>query len=413
MLGIIRELEQIIDNISDMTVAGKKIMEYLASRSDLRYSTDNSAVVSKALHRIQSEVPPSIAVVGMTSAGKSTLINALFGHAVAETKKTRDTTQEVMKVVFPTGLVIYDTPGILGDERLENMTRAFIGLEQIPDENEFIVDSVPVKDSTNGQIQQLSAIDIAREIKIDLILWVVDTSMTRNRSVNRDLRGFFADLRGHHPNKIVVAGTHLDEIEKLSEGEKNQMLKDWSSISGGNLIPVSSTEGTGLDSLVVEVFRNVSQTVSLSKLQESLVSIRKLDRLSFVITEASSLIAGLVMLTGRQEDEIQVTSIILWSLICNHYSVDQDTWLRINGNAIKLGNEVKSAGVYEGEKERSPRTWWERVKKWWDGTKFYEPFTEYRPLGVGGIAGYLPEVYELLHSLERFSKTRYTNLIYP
>ncbi|MYB94301.1 hypothetical protein F4054_10735 [Candidatus Poribacteria bacterium] len=93
---------------------------------------NESSVVSRALHslKVGDGSAPRIAIVGETSVGKTALVNALFGSQLAAVRLTADTTRAVLRVQFPSNLVIYDTPGIFGDEKLENITRSFIGLRQ-------------------------------------------------------------------------------------------------------------------------------------------------------------------------------------------------------------------------------------------------------------------------------------------
>ena len=74
--------------------------------------------------------PFSLAIVGRTNGGKSTLLNAMFGQPVAVEKLVADTTDKVYRVALPNGNVLYDTPGTSGvAEAFEKVTRGFLGLE--------------------------------------------------------------------------------------------------------------------------------------------------------------------------------------------------------------------------------------------------------------------------------------------
>ena len=135
-------------NISEIYVAFRTVVEAASGVKDLikgimnlveddsgplsSPKQDESSVVSRALHRLKlGEAPaPRIAIVGETSVGKTALVNKLFGTELETSRITADTTQSVLRVQFPSNLVIYDTPGIFGKEKLENITRLFIGFEQ-------------------------------------------------------------------------------------------------------------------------------------------------------------------------------------------------------------------------------------------------------------------------------------------
>lgn len=94
--------------------------------------------------------PPKVAVVGVTSGGKSRLLCTLFGDDNAFlTKASIDTTDKLFKTVLPNGLVIVDTPGVGGDRDVfENVTRAYLGLEQVEGDDDgegpHRVDGVPI-----------------------------------------------------------------------------------------------------------------------------------------------------------------------------------------------------------------------------------------------------------------------------
>ena len=57
-----------------------------------------------------------ITVVGRTSAGKSSLANALLGQEAFATGVEHGTTSEVMATPFRAGYLLYDTPGLLDGE---------------------------------------------------------------------------------------------------------------------------------------------------------------------------------------------------------------------------------------------------------------------------------------------------------
>ena len=131
LYAVIRGIFEASKGVTDLV---RGIMDLTQNDPELLDSAgqDESSVVSRALHRLQKgdAAAPRIVLVGETSTGKSALVNALFGSSLAEVRLTTDTTDSVLCVQFPSNLVIYDTPGIFGEEKLENITRLFIGLEQ-------------------------------------------------------------------------------------------------------------------------------------------------------------------------------------------------------------------------------------------------------------------------------------------
>jgi hypothetical protein len=138
------------------------------------------------------------------------------------------------------------------------------------------------------------------------------------------------------------------------------------------------------------------QKVAPAKLQESLTATKKLNRLSFVITESSHILAELIFLKGNQGSDIQAGYLWLFALICKHYSVDEDTWIKCNGDTLKIGDKAKEAGIKKYVKSRSPKGFFEKVRAFF-GKKFKEEAIEYQQIGVLGLKELLPGVYGLLY----------------
>ena len=70
----------------------------------------------------------NIAVVGPVDAGKTKLINDLFGAEVGEVALRADTTTEILALELATGVILVDTPGTSGREANEAITAAYLGI---------------------------------------------------------------------------------------------------------------------------------------------------------------------------------------------------------------------------------------------------------------------------------------------
>ncbi|WP_169577943.1 GTPase family protein [Salisaeta longa] len=386
-------------SVKDVFELGEAILEHLNERLDTEQVEHDSDTVAKTLHRIQSGRPPRVALAGMTSAGKTSLINSLFGDPVALAKRTPDTTSAVLRVTFSSGLIVYDTPGVGGDEEYENVTRQFLGIPQDPDLD--AVESVPFQSSPEAAVRHLTPHQIEQEAPVDAVLFVIDASRTMTRPDRALLRNILLELREQYGDHVIVAATHIDVLNRLSADERDKMLQYVSNVSDGDAVPVSVGDdgtGEGLDDLVLRLSRSMPSDVRLSKLQESLVEERKLERLSFVVTEASSLLAAIMLLDGGSDEEIQILTLTLYALVSQHYAVDESTWLRCNGDAEKLSEHVRSKGVSEQNKPRKPRGFWENVRAAFFGEEFYTTVRVNKPVGVDGLLVLLPSYYHFLYT---------------
>ena len=139
--------------------------------------------------------------------------------------------------------------------------------------------------------------------------------------------------------------------------------------------------------------------ISLAKMQQSLEGSRKLDRLSFVITEASNLLASIILLDGRDHEDIVTATVFLFIVICQQYSINQQTWINYNGDAYKIGTEMPTIGTYSDFKPREPRGLWEKMRGLF-GQRFFDDVTRFRKLGVDGLKKLLPPVYQTISDLE-------------
>lgn len=402
-IGTYREIREIWETAKDAKELGKKIMEFIQRKPIPLADTeqDQASVVSRALHRLQKGVAPHIAIVGATSAGKTMLVNKLFGDPVAEVRRTPDTTGEVLRVEFPSGLVIYDTPGIISDEKLENFTRLFLGLEQTDAPDVERVESVPFKAHPGSDPILLPMGECRMKAPIDMVLWAVDVSQTPLKPTKQVLHSFFIELYHEFGERIVVAGTHLDELNKVSDEEKSSLLRIWSNIFNKQMIPISSTTGENLKDLSLALFERLPGKTSLAKMQESLNQVVKIDRISFVVTEVSQVLADIALMRGNEEEDIQVSLVMLFAMIGNHYSVSEETWVQLSGDALAIAEHVQEFGEIRVKVSREPEGFWETIRSWFSDKPFLAIITRFQPLGVEGLSHLVPKVYALIHQFER------------
>lgn len=172
---------------------------------------------------LDREGPPALVVVGRTGAGKSTLVNTLFGRNVAETGTRSDVTTGVARYVLPrTGVAIFDTPGAAGfNESAEDSMRRFLRLD------------------TSG--------DQPPRIDADVVIFV----FTYERITRLDF-DFFAEV-------AAVYGPRLIAVKNYRSGETEQDYRSNLELvearSGRPPVPVNAVSGDGIVALIGDVFR--------------------------------------------------------------------------------------------------------------------------------------------------------------
>ncbi|MBW4488835.1 MAG: GTPase domain-containing protein [Trichocoleus desertorum ATA4-8-CV12] len=401
-------VKEIVEVGGEVVEVGRRIWEQFDKSYTSDYHDENSTTLSKTLHRMHTGSSPRIVLVGMTSAGKSSLINALFGESIAEVKRTADTTDCIIEAKFPSSLVIYDTPGLGGNEELgyENITRLFL---RLPQEEDVKIHGHVRYQAKPAEILELSIEQISQFPTPDAIIFVVDISRTLNRFERKAFKALYLELQNKFANRVVVAGTHLDELRQLPKEEINGQISSYNNIFDEQVIPVSSLSGEGLSELVLTLFRTIPEKVSPAKLQESLVTARKLSRLSFVIAEVSNILADIILLKGNRTEEIKAGYLGIFALVCNHYSVDEEIWLKCNGNALKIGEEAKDAGTRRFKSRRNPKDLFEWLMSIFGGGIYIEE-VEYKSLGSAGLRTLLPGIYKLLYELSEVSSVEFSEI---
>ena len=360
-------------------------------------STEEYAqIVTRVLQKFAIAKPPRIALVGMTSAGKSSLINTLFGQKVADVKRTPDTTRTIFKIEFENGLIIYDTPGVGGNEEYENYTRMFLGLPQDPDLE--MVDNIPYETLLDGTIEYLDEKQIPKIAKVDVVLFVIDASRTMTRFDRKLLSEFVLQLERKYQSQVTIVATHLDKLHELTEEERNHILKSIALTTNGQAIPVANPTSEGIPELVDHLFRSMPSGVNIAKLQEALVAERRLRRLPFVTTEISYILAELIQLEGNKLNAIRATTLLLFIRMYAHYSISEEDWEKHHGDIDALGAELPNFGQMSFFVERGPHGLWEQMQSWF-GRKFHESASVTVPVGIEGLRMILPTVYQHLHNL--------------
>ena len=182
---------------------------------------------------------------GATGSGKSSLMNALAGEAVARTHVRRPTTSAPLAAVWnPRGASALLDWLQVSDRRI--MDRPFAtDRDGRGRELSLILLDLPDFDSV-----ALEHREIAERLagQVDVLVWVVDPQKYADAVIHRD---FIAPLATH----ASVTAAVLNQVDRLAEHEVAQVvdslrgLLQRDGLERVQVLPVSATEGTGIDEL--------------------------------------------------------------------------------------------------------------------------------------------------------------------
>src|SRR5674476_277627 len=199
---------------------------------DLR--SDAEHVLSRAGDRLRLPEHTVVALAGPTGSGKSSLLNAMAGHDVAEVAGTRPTTSEALAIVRGDGAgPLLDWLGVRRRHHLGGEGDGLVVLD-LPDHDSVATDH-------RLEAERLVAL-------VDLMVWVVDPQKYADAAVHEQyLRG----LAGHRDVLLVV----LNQVDRLSADERRachrdlQRLLAQDDLEGVPVLDVSARTGEGVDRL--------------------------------------------------------------------------------------------------------------------------------------------------------------------
>jgi predicted GTPase len=324
------------------TIAGKLDVP----TPDMASVTKEALLKSDAFMRSKH---PVIAVTGITHTGKSSLINALFGEKTLTEGLTADETDFIMKVQFQSGLIIYDTPGGGGIEEFENITRAFLQIEQLEEDLEgkslSKITAIPMADAHTYQPTingpKIMALPADFE-QIDLILFVVSVES----SVRREDRRFFHGIASRHPRIIVVINkVDMTQTQKTQKIEANKDLIRRS--LKRDAVAISAHTGEGLEQLAVEIHKALPNEYSrvlgetIDSNNKRLVKQRQIDVDSIVTAIKTS---QLIKRDGKQiTNVVEYASNILglYGLVINQYVLSERQLKGTGIDVIEIWSNVE------------------------------------------------------------------------
>jgi GTP-binding protein EngB required for normal cell division len=197
-------------------------------------------VESAGERRALSSEHTVVGFFGATGSGKSSLMNALAGEAVARTHVRRPTTSEPLAAIWnPRGASALLDWLQVSDRRV--MERPFADGQELS----LIVLDLPDFDSV-----ALEHRAIAERLagQVDVLVWVVDPQKYADAVIHRD---FIAPLAMH----AAVTTAVLNQVDRLPEHEVGSVVDSLRALlrrdglEGVRVLPVSATTGAGLDDL--------------------------------------------------------------------------------------------------------------------------------------------------------------------
>ncbi|MGM1029846.1 MAG: GTPase [Actinomycetota bacterium] len=193
---------------------------------------------------------------GATGSGKSSLMNALAGEAVARTHVRRPTTSEPLAAIWnPRGASDLLDWLQVRDRRI--MDRPFapgqelsLILLDLPDFDSVALEHRAIAERLAGQV--------------DVLVWVVDPQKYADAVIHRE---FIAPLATHASVTTAV----LNQVDRLPEGEVGHVVESLrgllrgDGLEGVQVLPVSATTGAGIEELRQRIARFAAERKAASQ----------------------------------------------------------------------------------------------------------------------------------------------------
>lgn len=193
---------------------------------------------------------------GATGSGKSSLMNALAGSAIARTHVRRPTTSEPLAAIWnPRGASALLDWLQVSDRR--TMDRPFVPgqdlsliLLDLPDFDSVAIEHRAIAERLAGQV--------------DVLVWVVDPQKYADAVIHRD---FIAPLATHASVTTAV----LNQVDRLPQDEVGHVVDSLrgllrgDGLEGVQVLPVSATTGAGIEELRGRIARFAAERKAASQ----------------------------------------------------------------------------------------------------------------------------------------------------
>jgi predicted GTPase len=229
--------------------------------------------------------PVNVYVTGRTVGGKTTLVNTVAGLDLSSTGEI-DCTEKICRVVLPSKLNMFDTPGNSGRDDLENRTRKALGLKLLVESKKTLPVPLVVRElgadglERNGikarnqpkETETLVPIEQWKkrsELLPDVVLYVISA----RDFVLREEKVFLADLLEVHGGRVIVA---LNLWDKESGWDSSPVRIEQARASVRSAVLMSGAP----EPPVVEI--NVKTGKGLTELTYDLCSVIATDKLGTI-----------------------------------------------------------------------------------------------------------------------------------